>query len=100
MEYKVLYAEANYGQREIDAVTKVLQEQRHNMVASTNVDEFQGKIAELFGKSYGVMCNSGSSANLLALASFWWIGLTNSVYMVSNSVFGGHNRVRSMSLSA
>jgi CDP-6-deoxy-D-xylo-4-hexulose-3-dehydrase len=70
MEYKVLYAEANYGQPEIDAVTKVLQEQRHNMVASTNVDAFQGKIAELFGKSYGVMSNSGSSANLLALASF------------------------------
>ena len=70
MKYKVLYAEANYGQPEIDAVTKVLQEQRHNMVASTNVDEFQEKIAELFGKSYGVMSNSGSSANLLALASF------------------------------
>ena len=69
MEYKVLYAEANYGQPEIDAVIKVLQEQRHNMVASTNVDELQGKIAELFGKSYGVMSNSGSSANLLALAS-------------------------------
>ena len=43
MEYKVLYAEANYGQPEIDAVTKVLQEQRHNMVASTNVDEVSGK---------------------------------------------------------
>jgi CDP-4-dehydro-6-deoxyglucose reductase, E1 len=70
MNYKVLYAEANYGQLEIDAVLKVLQEQRHNMVASTNVDEFQVKIAELFGKSYGVMSNSGSSANLLALASF------------------------------
>lgn len=70
MEYKVLYAEANYGQPEIDAVIKVLQEQRHNMVASTNVDKFQEKIAERFGKSYGVMSNSGSSANLLALASF------------------------------
>ena len=70
MEHKVFYAEANYGQPEIDAVIKVLQEQRHNMVASTNVDNFQVKIADLFGKSYGVMSNSGSSANLLALASF------------------------------
>jgi len=40
------------------------------MVASNNVDKFQGRIAELFGKSYGVMTNSGSSANLLALAPF------------------------------
>lgn len=70
MEYKVLYAEANYGQPEIDAVVKVLENQRHNMVASTNVAEFQEKIAKLFGKSFGVMSNSGSSANLLALAAF------------------------------
>lgn len=70
MNYKVLYAEANYGQCEIDAVVKVLENQRHNMVASTNVTEFQEKIAALFGKSFGVMSNSGSSANLLALAAF------------------------------
>ncbi|MDA8544974.1 aminotransferase class I/II-fold pyridoxal phosphate-dependent enzyme [Alphaproteobacteria bacterium] len=70
MDYKVLYAEANYGTAEIDAVIKVLENQRHNMVASDNVSEFQGKVAALFGKSFGVMSNSGSSANLLALASF------------------------------
>lgn len=70
MEYKVLYAEANYGQQEIDAVIKVLESQRHNMVASSNVTEFQEKISSLFGKSFGVMSNSGSSANLLALAPF------------------------------
>ncbi|MDB4668386.1 aminotransferase class I/II-fold pyridoxal phosphate-dependent enzyme [bacterium] len=70
MKYKVLYAEANYGKAEIDAAIKVLEEQRHNMVASTNVTEFQEKIAALFGKSYGVMSNSGSSANLLALVAF------------------------------
>jgi CDP-6-deoxy-D-xylo-4-hexulose-3-dehydrase len=70
MDYKVLYAEANYGQAEIDAVIKVLEKQRHNMVASDNVSEFEKKIATLFGKKYGVMSNSGSSANLLALAAF------------------------------
>jgi CDP-4-dehydro-6-deoxyglucose reductase, E1 len=70
MKYKVLYAEANYGQPEIDAVIRVLNEQRHNMVASTHVNEFQDKIANLFGKTYGIMSNSGSSANLLALAAF------------------------------
>jgi len=70
MDYKVLYAEANYGTAEIDAVVGVLENQRHNMVASDNVTQFQEKIALLFGKSYGVMSNSGSSANLLALAAF------------------------------
>jgi len=70
MKYKVLYAEANYGQSEIDAVIRVLNDQRHNMVASTHVSEFQDKIAKLFGKDYGIMSNSGSSANLLAIAAF------------------------------
>ena len=34
-----------------------------------NVKIFEKKVAGLFGKKYGVMVNSGSSANLLALAS-------------------------------
>ena len=69
-DYKVFYAEANYDDEEINAVTKVLKSQRLNMVTSTNVNLFQDKVSKLFGKSYGVMSNSGSSANLLALASF------------------------------
>ena len=69
MNYKVLYAEANYGQREIEAVIKVLETQRHNMVASKNVETFQERVSEIFGKAYGVMTNSGSSANLLAIAA-------------------------------
>ena len=69
-EYKVFYAEANYGAEEISAVNNVLINQRHNMVTSHNVTLFEEKVAKLFVKSYGVMSNSGSSANLLALASF------------------------------
>ena len=34
-----------------------------------NVKIFEKKVAGLFEKKYGVMVNSGSSANLLALAS-------------------------------
>ena len=34
-----------------------------------SVKEFENKVANLFGKKYGLMVNSGSSANLLALAS-------------------------------
>jgi CDP-6-deoxy-D-xylo-4-hexulose-3-dehydrase len=33
------------------------------------VKEFETKVAKVFGKKYGVMVNSGSSANLIALAS-------------------------------
>ena len=33
------------------------------------VKEFEYKASKLFGKKYGLMVNSGSSANLLALAS-------------------------------
>ena len=32
-----------------------------------NVAEFERQVAELFGKRYGVMCNSGSSALYLAV---------------------------------
>jgi len=33
------------------------------------VKEFETKVAKIFGKKYGIMVNSGSSANLIALAS-------------------------------
>ncbi len=67
---KVLYAEANYGQEEIQAATNVLRRQKHNLVTSHNVEEFEHKVANIFGKKYGLMSNSGSSANLLAIKSF------------------------------
>jgi len=66
---RVFYAEANYGQEEIDAVVEVLQTQRHSMVTSKNVDAFEKRTAEIFGKKYGLMVNSGSSANLVAIQS-------------------------------
>jgi CDP-4-dehydro-6-deoxyglucose reductase, E1 len=70
MEYRrVFYAEANYGQEEIDAVVEVLQTQRHSMVTGKNVDLFEKRTAEIFGKKYGLMVNSGSSANLVAIQS-------------------------------
>jgi CDP-6-deoxy-D-xylo-4-hexulose-3-dehydrase len=39
------------------------------LAAGPKVAEFEERIAEMFGMAHGVMCNSGSSANLLALAS-------------------------------
>ena len=66
---RVFYAKATYNNKEIAAVNKVLK----NPTALMNgpaVKEFEYKASKLFGKKYGLMVNSGSSANLLALAAF------------------------------
>ena len=62
----VSYAAAVFDQREIDAVVDVLKNPK-KIVAGEAVKEFEKEIAKLFGKNYGVMVNSGSSANLLSL---------------------------------
>lgn len=60
---KVLYAQAVYGQEEIDAVTKSLDNTFLSVGKLTT--EFENKVAKIFNKNYGVFVNSGSSANLL-----------------------------------
>jgi CDP-6-deoxy-D-xylo-4-hexulose-3-dehydrase len=55
-----------YGEEEIEAVNKCL---RAGWLAPGPLTEqFEKGVAEHFGKAYGVMVNSGSSANLLCLA--------------------------------
>ena len=66
---KIYYAKANYGNEEINAVNKVLKKQKLNLMNSNNVKLFENKIAKLFNKKYGLMVNSCSSANLLALSA-------------------------------
>ena len=66
---KIYYAKAIYNNKEISAVMNVLK----NPVALMDgpaVKEFEKKASYIFGKKYGLMVNSGSSANLLALLSF------------------------------
>jgi len=66
---KIYYAKAVYNNKEISAVMRALK----NPTALMNgpaVKEFEKKTSAIFGKKYGLMVNSGSSANLLALASF------------------------------
>jgi len=66
--YKVTYAKAVHGKEELKAVVDVI---RHNATAmGINVHEFESQVAKLFGKKFGVMVNSGSSANLLAARIF------------------------------
>ena len=66
---KVYYAKTSYDSKEINAVIKVLKEQKLNLMNSKNVKKFESKIARLFDKKYGLMVNSCSSANLLALSA-------------------------------
>ena len=66
---KIYYSLADYGKQEILKVNEVLKKNSLTLMNGKNVKIFEKKVASLFGKKYGVMVNSGSSANLLALAS-------------------------------
>jgi len=68
MANKVYYAKAVYGKEEIAAVNKVL---KNNLALMDGplTKKFETEVANIFGKKYGVMVNSGSSANLIALAA-------------------------------
>lgn len=68
MPEKIYYANAVYNQKEIQAVNKVLKNHL-TLMDGPLVKKFENKVANIFGKKYGVMVNSGSSANLIALAS-------------------------------
>jgi len=65
MSKRIPYAMAVHGQEEFDAVAEVLN--THKTIMGDKVKTFQERIAKLFGKKHGVMVNSGSSANLLAI---------------------------------
>ena len=67
---KVYYGKAIYNNKEISASIRVLKKNSLNLIDGPSVKTLEKKIAKLFGKKYGLMVNSGSSANLLALASF------------------------------
>ena len=62
---RVPYALSVYDNKEIQAVVAVLKEHRTNMGIETK--NFEKNIAKAFGKKFGVMVNSGSSANFLAI---------------------------------
>ena len=63
-KYRVTYAKAVHGKEELKAVTDVLK--RKGTIMGPDVVAFEEQVAKLFGKKFGVMVNSGSSANLIA----------------------------------
>ncbi|WBU52362.1 DegT/DnrJ/EryC1/StrS aminotransferase family protein [Paracoccus sp. SCSIO 75233] len=62
---RVNYGQTVHGEEEIEAVVKVL---RSSTQMGRHVREMQDKVAALFDKRHGIMVNSGSSANFIAVA--------------------------------
>ena len=62
---RVPYAQSVHGQEEIDKVVAAIRENR--LAPGPDVLRFETEVATIFGKKFGIMVNSGSSANLLAL---------------------------------
>lgn len=62
---RVPYGLSVHGEDEIAAVVEVL---RSSTQMGDRVREMEGRVATLFRKRHGVMVNSGSSANFLAIA--------------------------------
>ena len=66
---KIYYGKAIYDKKEINASISVLKNKSLTLIDGPSVKTLEKKISKLFGKKYGLMVNSGSSANLLGLAS-------------------------------
>ncbi len=64
---RIDYAGSVHDKREIDAVVAVLEGGPTAMRIGKNVRGMEQRVAELFAKRRGVMCNSGSSALYLAV---------------------------------
>ena len=64
---RIDYAGSVHDEREIAAVVEVLRAGPTGMRIGKNVKAMEQRVAALFGKQRGVMCNSGSSALYLAI---------------------------------
>lgn len=66
-ERRIDYAGSVHDEREIEAVVEVLRGGPTALRIGRNVKAMERRVAELFAKRHGVMCNSGSSALYLAI---------------------------------
>ena len=67
---KIYYGKAVYDHKEINAVLSVLKNDSLSLIDGKKVKYLEKKVSKIFGKKYGLMVNSGSSANLLALSAY------------------------------
>lgn len=63
-------ASSTWGEEEKQAILEVVKGDLYTM--GRNVKEFEDAFASYFGMKYAVMANSGSSANLIAVASLFY----------------------------
>jgi len=63
-------AASTWGKEEIEALQEVITSGRFTM--GPKVAEFEQAFSAYFGKKYGIMVNSGSSANLVAVAALFF----------------------------
>ena len=68
MEYKL--ATSTWDSTEINAIQEVIKADKFSM--GRKVEEFEEQFAQFFGSKYAVMCSSGSTANLLMVASLFY----------------------------
>jgi CDP-4-dehydro-6-deoxyglucose reductase, E1 len=64
---RVIYARSVHDEAEINACIEVLRGGPFALKIGKNVAEMERRVADLYGKKLGLMCNSGSSALYLAL---------------------------------
>lgn len=69
MQSKKIYplASDTWDQEEIKSILRVIESGRYTM--GPEVEKFESQFAEHFGSRYAVMTNSGSSANLISIAT-------------------------------
>lgn len=70
MQIKYPLAATSWGQEEIEAMYEVIESGFFTM--GTKVSQYEKQFANYFGSKYAVMVNSGSSANLLAIAALFF----------------------------
>ena len=63
-------AESSWGEEEIQAIQKVIDSNIFSM--GQYVKQFEDDFAKFFGSKYAIMVNSGSSANLIAIAASFY----------------------------
>lgn len=68
MSYKL--AASSWGQEELNAIQRVINSEQFSM--SSEVAAFEKEFAAWHNLKYGVMVNSGSSANLISIASYFY----------------------------
>lgn len=66
-------ASSNWGKEEVLAIKKVIKSDRYTM--GEEVKKFEYQISKFFGVNHAIMFNSGSSANLIMIASLFELGL-------------------------